>query len=517
MVSRECIYYINLRQAYLLSDFYANRLSSRTVLYMNVPRQYLDEERLRWMLGKSVKRIWIPQTSDELDRLVKERDQTALRLEKAEFSLIRMANIARTRALKNQKGVSEEKPHHPPFEFESSGKSPCTDRKTLQFTETPESPSSTSTSAREPTLPDVTGSVAAQWISHSSRPRHRPIGNALRSVDTIKWSRTQIKKLNSKIRQHRQQQLFKTDNFMPSVFVEFETHTDAQDAYQTLTHHRPLHMAQRYLGVRPFEIHWDSLSMSWWQTIIRRFSIQAFICALIIFWALPCGAVGTISNIEYLSENVSFLSWIGKLPAPIKGVLSGVLPALALSFLMSIVPGILRCKSLIWPLCPCLQALTVNTVLAKLAGIPTLTMIELFVQNAYFAFQVVQVFLITTLTSAASAAIGQLLSDPTLAKSLLSQNLPKSSNFYLNYFLLQSLFFGSTHLVQVFNLFKFHVFQRFAKDARKTYMKWHRLEKVHWGGVFPVYTNLGVISKFDTGETGLLFTLTLIVQQLRIL
>lgn len=136
-----------------------------------------------------------------------------------------------------------------------------------------------------------------------------------------------------------------------------------------------------------------------------------------------------------------------------------------------------------------------NPVLARLAGIPTLTMIELFVQNAYFAFQIVQVFLVTTLTSAASAALGKLLTDPTLAKDLLSQNLPKASNFYLNYFLLQSLFIGSTHLVQVFNIFKFHVFQRFAKDARKTYVKWHRLQKVHWGGVYPVYTNLGVISK----------------------
>lgn len=346
MVSRECIYYINLRQAYLLSDFYANRLSSRTVLYLNVPLQYLDEGRLRWVLGKSVKRIWIPQISNELDKLVKERDQVALRLEKAEFSLIRMANIARTRALKKQKGNIEEKPQHPPFEFEteSAPEHSELDTKTLQFVESPGSPSSSSKSAREPTLPNVAGAVAAQWISHSSRPRHRPIANAMRSVDTIKWSRTRIKKLNSKIRHQRQAQLFKTDNFMPAVFVEFETHTDAQDAYQTLTHHRPLHMAQRYLGVRPFEIIWSSLSMSWWETIIRRFSIQALICALIIFWALPCAAVGIVSNIEYLSENVPFLRWIAKLPSAVKGVISGVVPALALSFLMSIVPGILRCK-----------------------------------------------------------------------------------------------------------------------------------------------------------------------------
>lgn len=350
MVSRECVYYINLRQAYLLSDFYANRLSSRTVLYMNVPREYLDEARLRWILGKSVKRIWMPQTSDELERLVKERDQTAMRLEKAEFSLIRMANLARTRALKNQdKAAATPEPGHSVSDLEAGADDISVDnngmpveQKTVGFSEALHTPTNSSRSATEPPLPDVNGSVASQWLSHSSRPHHRPIANAGRRVDTIKWTRNQIKKLNFKIRQLRQQQLFKTDTFMPSVFVEFETHTDAQNAYQTLTHHRPLHMAYRYLGVRPFEILWDALSMPWWQRIIRRFSIQALICVLIIFWALPCAAVGTITNIEYLAEKVPFLGWITKLPDAIKGIISGVVPALALSFLMSIVPGILR-------------------------------------------------------------------------------------------------------------------------------------------------------------------------------
>ncbi|KIV91252.1 hypothetical protein PV10_05812 [Exophiala mesophila] len=508
MVSRECVYYINLRQAYLLSDFYANRLSSRTVLYTGVPRQYLDESRLRWLLGKSVKRIWMPQSCDELEKLVKEREQTAMRLEKAEFALIRMANFARKRMMKKQKGETSET-----AEAAESGadtekgekgekgyaltttESKCgekgrkflpdspvisMDGKTMNEAEdgrsSPTSSTSSSSDSETPNhLPDVNGSVASQWMSHSSRPHHRPIANGFKRVDTIKWTRLRIKLLNSKIRNLRQAQLFKTDNYMSCVFVEFETLTDAQNAYQTLTHHRPLHMSQRYIGVKPSEILWSSLSMSWWQRIIRRFSIQTFICVLIIFWAIPSALVGSISNIKYLAETVPFLNWIGKLPQVIIGVLSGVLPALALSFLMSIVPGILR-------------------FLAKLAGIPTLSRIELFVQHAYFAFQVVQVFLITTLTSAASAAVGELLADPTMAKDLLSQNLPKASNFYLNYFLIQSLFFASANLVQVFNLFKFHVFPRLTKNVRKQYNKWHQLERVHWGGVFPVYTNLGVIT-----------------------
>ena len=246
MVSRECVYYINLRQAYLLSDFHANRLSSRTVLYTNVPRQYLDESRLRWVLGKSVKRIWMPQTSDELDKLVKEREQTAMRLEKAEFALIRMANIARNRALK--KGLPPKDVQPGQFDPELDDKAPQLDSvrpatpidvKAVTFSEASDSsPGSTLPDSDRP-LPNVNGAVASQWLSHSSRPHHRPIANAGRRVDTIKWTRNRIKLLNSKIRTIRRNQIFKTDNFMPSVFVEFETHTDAQNAYQTLTHHRP--------------------------------------------------------------------------------------------------------------------------------------------------------------------------------------------------------------------------------------------------------------------------------------
>jgi hypothetical protein len=90
--------------------------------------------------------------------------------------------------------------------------------------------------------------------------------------------------------------------------------------------------------------------------------------------------------------------------------------------------------------------------------------------------------------------VTKLLEDPTTAESLLSQNLPKASNFYLSYFLVQSLLIGSGALAQPFNLFRFHVQRRFLKDPRKQYTRWHRLQIVHWGSVFPVYTNLGVIS-----------------------
>jgi hypothetical protein len=108
---------------------------------------------------------------------------------------------------------------------------------------------------------------------------------------------------------------------------------------------------------------------------------------------------------------------------------------------------------------------------------------------------VIQVFLVTTLTSAVSASLTQILEKPTSALTLLSANLPKASNFYISYILVQCLGFGASQLVPVFSLFYLAFVQKFSKDNRKSYERWHRMRKIHWGTKFPIFTNLGVISK----------------------
>lgn len=126
---------------------------------------------------------------------------------------------------------------------------------------------------------------------------------------------------------------------------------------------------------------------------------------------------------------------------------------------------------------------------------PSLSLIELFVQHAYFAFQVVQVFLVTTLTSAASAALTQVLKDPLSAKDLLADNLPKSSNFYISYILIQCLAAGAASLLRAFDVFRHHVIAKGFDNPRGLFRIWYRERPIHWGAVFPVFTNMGVIGK----------------------
>ncbi|EKG10182.1 protein of unknown function DUF221 [Macrophomina phaseolina MS6] len=482
-VCRECIYAINLRQAYLLSPFYANRLSSRTVLFTCVPEQLLDEAKLRKVFGDSVKNVWIPKTSWELERLVRERDQTAARLQDAELELINKANLAWRRIAKNGHpdiANPNEDLEHGPVEQQRRDTATTPTGSTGSKEGKPDWQSGFALEPVKfgPDGPpfDVPGSIAAQWIPQEDRPVHRPIANFCRRVDTIRWTRKRLKKLGKEIAKVRKRvNRGDTGSSMPSAFIEFTSQNEAQIAYQSLAHHRPSHMSQRYIGVRPYEIIWFSLRMRWWERIIRRFGILTATALMTIFWSIPCAFVGMTSNIKYLATIIPFLGWIEKLPQTLIGFLTGLLPAFALSLLMAIVPGILR-------------------VLARAAGVPSQSLVELFTQRAYFGFQVLQVFLVTTFTSSASASISQVIKNPMSARELLAESLPKASNFYLSYMIIQCLGNGAGQLVHLSGLFKYHIVQRFTRNPKIMYTRWHRMRRVHWGGIMPVFINLGVIA-----------------------
>ncbi|KAF9784872.1 hypothetical protein IL306_006391 [Fusarium sp. DS 682] len=520
-VIRECFYYIGIRQAYLSSPHYAKRLSSRTVLITSIPERYLDEARLRKLYGDSVKRVWIPRTAKALVKLVEEREQTAIRLEKAEIALIKKANLARKKQLgKNPPSTSSSaEPCAEPssgdssssWRTEPSSEEPRTSSPRRVETsethvqenehgQTQEHKSTTEVSERtrtthnphdileksaedpeyvhpyglNPDLPDVRGSVAAQWLSVTARPHHRPLHNFFRRVDTIRWCRMKLKDLNLEIYKLRRQVRRGDGQILPAAFIEFDTQEAAQAAHQVVAHHRPLQLAPRLLGVRPNEVVWSALRMRWWERIIRRLLIMALIAVAIIFWSIPSAMIGIVSNVKFLSGLV-FLKWIKLLPSPILGFLQGFIPAIALSFWMSLVPAMLR-------------------FCGVQAGIPSLVLVELFTQKVYFAFQVVQVFLITTLTSAASATTMQIIQQPMSTPSLLATNLPKASNFYLSYILVQCLAIGATGLLHIFELIRHHAFGRVVQNPRTRFNVWYNLRPPRWGGIFPIYTNMACIA-----------------------
>ena len=126
-------------------------------------------------------------------------------------------------------------------------------------------------------------------------------------------------------------------------------------------------------------------------------------------------------------------------------------------------------------------------LMSKLAGKVTLSSVELRTQSYYFWFQVIQVFLVTTMASAATSAVPAIIKNPSSVTTLLAQDLPTASNFYISYFILQGLTFSAGALLQIVGLILYKLLTKFlGSTPRKLYNRWANLSALGWGTVVPV-------------------------------
>lgn len=312
------------------------------------------------------------------------------------------------------------------------------------------------------------------YVPESKRPRTRTGGFFSAKTDTIRWCQEQIPILNKEVKE--QQKKFRRTKPYNSVFVEFENQYYAQVAYQSTVSHGPMRMSPAYIGYEPGDINWLNMRIFWWERITRRSLAFAAIVALIIFWAIPVAFVGVISNFTYLTNKLHWLRWIERLPKQLYGLVTGILPTAMLSILMMLLPMFIR-------------------AMAKISGCVSVQTIELYTQNAYFGFLMVNGFLVTALASSATATVTQIIEKPTSAMSILADKLPLSSNFYISYLMLQGLTIAGGALFQIVGLFLYYILGYILDNTvRKKWNRFSGLGSVAWGTVFPLFTQLACIT-----------------------
>ena len=131
---------------------------------------------------------------------------------------------------------------------------------------------------------------------------------------------------------------------MNSAFITFTSLAAAHRAAQIKLPQKkyiPFKL-ERTLAPQPAEIIWSNLRISYPERIVRFAVTTGFVIVMIIFWAIPVAIVGTISNINYLTDRVHFLKFILSIPPVILGVITGLLPSIMLAVLMAVLPIILR-------------------------------------------------------------------------------------------------------------------------------------------------------------------------------
>lgn len=307
-----------------------------------------------------------------------------------------------------------------------------------------------------------------------NRPTHRSpplIGQKLDSIDDILNS---VPDLDQKISDLRSKYDTEKVRHTGAVFVEFKNQVVAHQALQQVQHHSPLTFQPRYIGIPPANVKWHNLAMDPAVRISKKYTAIALIIAITIFWSIPVGIVATITNIEELANNYKWLSWINKLPNWLIGLIQGYLPPTALSLITSYVPFWFR-------------------DIAELSGEPTQQAMEAMTQQWYFVFQFLQVFLVTTLSSGATAIVKK-LQEPGKVPDILASNLPKSSNFYLTYFALQGLSSSASQLIKYSDTFEYVFFKWFAKTPRQKYEQETKMKGLFYGNSYAKFANLAVIA-----------------------
>ena len=213
------------------------------------------------------------------------------------------------------------------------------------------------------------------------------------SQDAIRVYAHLLAHLNTHIEQ-RQAAVRVQSKARPGAVILFHRQLAAHVAAQVLTHDHVWHAAEKTVDVAAEDLIWPNLGLSVLEREVRGFVQWVLVLAIILFWTFPAAFVSGISSISSLSEVFPLLKFVYNLDPKTVAVIEGVVPAAALAALVSLVPLLLS-RKLFALIC---SPLTRKLVLAEFKGLPKRSRIYLSVMKTYFGFQMVNVFLVVTIS-----------------------------------------------------------------------------------------------------------------------
>ncbi|PCH35282.1 DUF221-domain-containing protein [Wolfiporia cocos MD-104 SS10] len=524
-IRHEMSHFVKIRQRWLMSCETSSSAQANTVLVTGVPQRYLSEAALRRLfahLPGGVAKVWVNRDLKEMPELYERRVNACKMLESAETSLLHTAIKLRNKRLQKEAKAAKKNGKKVDQDSNSEGRH-LTDMSLI-----------------DTERGDV--SLADQLVPREKRPTHRlPLKSFLPSlplvgkqVDSIEWAREEIATTSAELKKARRtlarevSRSSSTDHIptrdsddvhdpnanmlgttldtigntlattlanvplantlvqtksseqtyppLNSAFILFNQQIAAHLAAQSLTHHAPYRMAQKHIGVAPADIIWSNLNMNPYEAKIRAAISWAATLGLIVLWSFPVAFIGAVSNIHSLCSTYHWLAWVCDLPKEIVGIISGILPPVLLAVLMMLLPIVLR-------------------IMARAEGMTTRSSVELSLMSRYFLFLVIHSFLIVTLSSGIIAALPSLLEDPGDIPSLLANNLPKASTFFLTYIILQGLSGTASGFLSIVPLAIYYVkLYLTGSTPRSIYHIKFELRSVQWGTTFPTVTLLTVIT-----------------------
>jgi hypothetical protein len=260
---------------------------------------------------------------------------------------------------------------------------------------------------------------------------------------------------------------------LTSAFVTFENPIAAHMACQTVIHGSAGYMTPRILPVSIDDVVWDNISVDWWKRCIRTVLGNTAIAVLCVLCVIPVAFAGLLSQIVSITEAIEWLEWVSELPEWSLGALQGLTPPLILGIVTMAFSCALR-------------------YLIQKQGLPLRSLVALKLQDYYFCFLFAQVTLIVSLSAGVTATINETTTGASTVRTL-AKNLPKASNYFLSYVLLQGLSASANGLLRFSYMINVFLVSPVVDTTVSEKLQRRCDGDIEWGTFVPVYTNLACI------------------------
>ncbi|CAN0286874.1 unnamed protein product, partial [Ectocarpus sp. 8 AP-2014] len=202
----------------------------------------------------------------------------------------------------------------------------------------------------------------------------------------------------------------------PRAFVTFKTFSAATVARQVLHGAAPGRMAAEE-SPEARDIYWFNTRVTQNQRNRRRVLVEVFLGLLYVFYVVPVTLLYLL-----LSEDsvTSYADWVADLydNNTIFAAFVQLLQPIALLVLMNTLPPLIR-------------------LVGMAEGFPAESRNQQAVLSRYFYFQIINVFLVTTVANSILDTISEIVEEPTKTFTLLGEALPKVAGFFCEYIILK--------------------------------------------------------------------------------
>ena len=442
IIHKELFHYIKIRNFYLTTAEHRRAESANTILIRDIPRQDLQRlSEIYSVFPGGVRSVWINRDLTMILQKIRYQRKLVDQLEAAETRLAQSVMMS----------------HH---------RQPNAQRQTRKGTRWEE--------FLKQENRDHTYLPSRKWCW---TPGFLHIG---KKVDTIDYTIHELSRLHADLeRDYKELDILDqqpSDRYplTQSAFIEFNDQLTAHMVSQTLLRSHPLQCTVQCVDVPVQDIRWDCLADLWWVRWARTTCVWVVIICLLLVWAVPVALTGILSQVTTLGDSIRWLAWIVQGPSWLRGLIQGVMPQLILTVLTVLLPEILRFIT-------AQQCFSTNTA------------IELSLQRIYFAFLFIQTFLTVSLSSSITAIVQDMYHSLDSAPALIAQNLPKASNYFFSYLILQGLSVSAATLLQALGLLKWFLLGPFDRTPRQKWARYTDLPLIQWGTLFPFYANLACI------------------------